>query len=161
MTINERVAYIMKEKAGGSLTRFAEALSITKQYATRLTKDGSIGIEPITRILQTYTDINPRWLITEEGYPFDKDKDSENLVRCELSKRINLLLDLERWIPAMSQTDLQDLLNLLTGDKGFQLDPIKVSNWEHEVSEREKELNERVTKAMKEGVLCKTNKDKP
>ena len=36
MTINERVAYIMKEKAGGSLTRFSEALGITTQYATRL-----------------------------------------------------------------------------------------------------------------------------
>lgn len=161
MTINERVAYIMKEKAGGSLTRFAEALGITKQYATRLTKDGSIGIEPITRILQTYPDINSRWLITEEGYPFDKDKDSEYLVRSEISRRINLLLDLERWIPAMSQTDLHDLLSLLNGDKDFQLDPMKVGKWEHEVSEREKELNERVTRAMKEGILCKTDKDKP
>lgn len=161
MTINERVAYIMKEKAGGSLTRFSEALGITTQYATRLIKTGSVGIEPITRILQTYPDINSRWLITNEGFPFDKDKDSEYIVRSEISRRINLLLDLERWIPAMSETDLQDLLGLLSGDKDFKLDPMKVSDWEHKVSEKERQLNERVTKAMKEGVICRTQKDKP
>lgn len=160
MTINERVAYIMKEKAGGSLTRFAEALGITTQYATRLIKAGSVGIEPITRILQTYPDINSRWLITNEGYPFDKDKDSEYILRSEISRRINLLLDLERWIPAMSETDIQELLSSLSGDKEFKLEPMKVSDWEQRISEREKELNEKVTKAMREGVICRTQKDK-
>ncbi len=160
MTINERVAYIMKEKAGGSLTRFAEALGITTQYATRLIKAGSVGIEPITRILQTYPDINSRWLITNEGYPFDKDKDSEYILRSEISRRINLLLDLERWIPAMSETDIQELLSSLSGDKEFKLEPMKVSDWEQRISEREKELNEKVTKAMREGIICRTQKDK-
>lgn len=160
MTINERVAYIMKEKAGGSLTRFAEALGITTQYATRLIKAGSVGIEPITRILQTYPDINSRWLITNEGYPFDKDKDSEYILRSEISRRINLLLDLERWIPAMSETDIQELLSSLSGDKEFKLEPMKVSDWEQRISEKEKELNEKVTKAMREGVICRTQKDK-
>ena len=160
MTINERVAYIMTEKAGGSLTRFAEALGITTQYATRLIKAGSVGIEPITRILQTYPDINSRWLITNEGYPFDKDKDSEYILRSEISRRINLLLDLERWIPAMSETDIQELLSSLSGDKEFKLEPMKVSDWEQRISEREKELNEKVTKAMREGIICRTQKDK-
>ena len=150
----------MKEKAGGSLTRFAEALGITTQYATRLIKAGSVGIEPITRILQTYPDINSRWLITNEGYPFDKDKDSEYILRSEISRRINLLLDLERWIPAMSETDIQELLSSLSGDKEFKLEPMKVSDWEQRISEKEKELNEKVTKAMREGVICRTQKDK-
>ena len=81
MTINERIAYIMKMKAGGSLYRFAEILDIKNQYATRLIKDGSVGIEPISRILRTWKDINPRWLILNEGDPFVESSEPAKVLR--------------------------------------------------------------------------------
>lgn len=159
MTINERIAYIMKMKAGGSLYRFAEILDIKNQYATRLIKDGSVGIEPISRILRTWKDINPRWLILNEGDPFVESSEPAKVLRNTISTRINLLLDLERWIPAMSDTDIQDLVSMLTGEKEFTLDPTKVAIWEKSVGDRDKTVKEKVKKAMEAGI-CKTPKDK-
>lgn len=159
MTINERIAYIMKMKAGGSLTRFAEMLEITGQYATRLIKNGSVGIEPVSRILRTWKDINPRWLILGEGDPFLESNEPAKVLRNVISTRINLLLDLERWIPAMSVSDIEDLVLMLAGEKDFVLDPIKIAVWEKSVGDREKTVKEKVKKAMEAGI-CKTPKDK-
>lgn len=159
MTINERIAYIMKMKAGGSLNRFSEMLDIKNQYATRLIKNGSVGIEPISRILRIWKDINPRWLILNEGNPFVENNEPAQVLRNAISTRINLLLDLERWIPAMSDSDIQDLVSMLTGEKEFILNPTKVAIWEKSVGDREKTVKEKVKKAMEAGI-CKTEKDK-
>lgn len=159
MTINERISYIMKIKAGGSLYRFAEILDIKNQYATRLIKDGSVGIEPISRILRTWKDINPRWLILNEGDPFVESNEPAKALRNVISTRINLLLDLERWIPAMSDTDMQDLVSMLSGEKEFILEPTKVAIWEKSIGDRERTVKEKVKKAMEAGI-CKTPKDK-
>lgn len=159
MTINERIAYIMKMKAGGSLNRFSEMLDIKNQYATRLIKNGSVGIEPISRILRIWKDINPRWLILNEGNPFVENNEPAQVLRNTISTRINLLLDLERWIPAMSDSDIQDLVSMLTGEKEFALNPTKVAIWEKSVGDREKTVKEKVKKAMEVGI-CKTEKDK-
>lgn len=159
MTINERIAYIMKMKAGGSLTRFAEILDITSQYATRLIKNGSVGIEPISRILRTWKDINPRWIILGEGDPFVENNEPAQVLRNTISTRINLLLDLERWIPAMTVSDIEDLVSMLSGERDFVLDPIKIAVWEKSVGDREKTVKEKVKKAMEAGI-CKTEKDK-
>lgn len=159
MTINERIAYIMKMKAGGSLTRFAEILDITSQYATRLIKNGSVGIEPISRILRTWKDINPRWIILGEGDPFVENNEPAQVLRNTISTRINLLLDLERWIPAMTVSDIEDLVSMLSGERDFVLDPIKIAVWEKSVGDREKTVKEKVKKAMEAGI-CRTPKDK-
>ena len=149
----------MKIKAGGSLYRFAEILDIKNQYATRLIKDGSVGIEPISRILRTWKDINPRWLILDEGDPFVESNEPAKVLRNVISTRINLLLDLERWIPAMSDTDMQDLVSMLSGEKEFILEPTKVAIWEKSIGDRERTVKEKVKKAMEAGI-CKTPKDK-
>lgn len=159
MTINERVSYIMKMKAGGSLNRFSEILDIKNQYATRLIKDGPVGIEPISRMLRTWKDINPRWLILNEGDPFVENNEPAQALRNTISTRINLLLDLERWIPAMSEADMRDLISMLSGEKDFTLDPKKVAVWEKSVGDRERTVKDKVKKAMEAGI-CKTPKDK-
>lgn len=149
----------MKMKAGGSLTRFAEILDITSQYATRLIKNGSVGIEPISRILRTWKDINPRWIILGEGDPFVENNEPAQVLRNTISTRINLLLDLERWIPAMTVSDIEDLVSMLSGERDFVLDPIKIAVWEKSVGDREKTVKEKVKKAMEAGI-CRTPKDK-
>ena len=149
----------MKTKAGGSLYRFAEILDIKNQYAARLVKAGSVGIEPISRILRTFKDVNPRWLILDEGKPFLESNEPAQALRNAISTRINLLLDLERWIPAMSDTDIEDLVSMLSGEKDFTLDPIKIAVWEKSVGDREKTVKDKVKKAMEAGI-CKTPKDK-
>ena len=69
-TINERIDYIVKAKAG-SRSRFAEILKVSPQYVNKIASPGgSVGLEPVLSILRLYPDIDARWLLLGEGYPY-------------------------------------------------------------------------------------------
>lgn len=70
MTINERFAEILKAKSI-SVKEAAKLLDKSEMYVRKLMRPGeSFGIEPVTKILNSITDINPDWLLNEKGEMF-------------------------------------------------------------------------------------------
>lgn len=66
----ERILQIIKYATNGNKAHFAEMLGWKGQYLQNILK-GSIGITPISTILEKFPDINARWLILGQGDMLD------------------------------------------------------------------------------------------
>lgn len=156
-SINERIAFVVKAKTEGNATRFAELLGVTPQYINKIIKEGgSVGIEPITKILKIFPDLEARWFILGEGDPF-KTPDIEYEVRNKIKSRVEKLLSFERYIPAMTKEDLEVLAESLQRGEDPEFDPYKFQVWDTIVSTNKKAIETRVSEAMDKGI-CKTKK---
>lgn len=134
-SINERISYIIELKTGGSATRFAEVMGSTPQYINKLVKPGgSVGMEPVSKILRIYPDINARWLILGEGTPLVRSVKEEEL-RKLIEGKVNRLSDLERYIPLMGDEDLDNISKSLRSGVDPEIDPYKLTAWEAIISE--------------------------
>lgn len=155
-TINERIDYIVKAKAG-SRSRFAEILKVSPQYVNKIASPGgSVGLEPVLSILRLYPDIDARWLLLGEGYPYILP-DRVKACRRQIGGQIDYLLAVEKYLPVMEPEEIEDLERLLAGGSGP--DPSRIPFWEIRLEERNRAVMDRVSKAMEAGV-CKTKSDK-
>jgi hypothetical protein len=154
-SINERIARVMDLKADGNRTRFGEILGTTPQYVAKIIKEGgSVGIEPVTKILRYWPDIDARWLILGEGDIYGRSKKEEE-ARQSITDRLDYLTRIERYIPVMSGEELEKLGDCFQNGKYPDFPLSRFSEWELLI--REKDTI--VKNAMDKGV-CKTKSDK-
>lgn len=156
-TINERISYIVHIKTEGSLTKFSEVLETTPQYVNMITKNGgSVGLDPITKILRAYPDIDARWLILGEGYPFIMNSEATNLKKA-ITDKVSFLLNIEKYIPVMSTEHLNALSEFTQSGKDpmFTDDDLKL--WDNALIERNKLISDKISDAMNKGI-CKQKK---
>lgn len=158
-SINGRIAYLLKTVGEESPTRFGELIGASPQYVAKISKEGgSVGIEPVTKILRALPELNARWLILGEGDPFDRT-DKEERISADIDARLRHLVRLERYIPAMSVEELDALgESLRTGELPKFEDRIR--DWERVIQEKESAALARVREAIKEGTVCKTKQAK-
>ena len=71
MTEAERLDFLIKTLANGRAVDFAKALHVSTPTISRI-KKGELTLAPrIADILKAYPQVNPKWLMTGEGYPGD------------------------------------------------------------------------------------------
>lgn len=153
--INSRIAYLVRTIGGDSPKRFGEIIGITPQYVAKIAKEGgSVGIEPVTRILKALPDLNARWLILGEGDPFDR-RDKEAVLKQTIDRGLKALADLERYIPAMSAEELDNLSRDLFTGTIPDIDPDRLAGWEKSINEQETRKREFIREQIKKSV-CPT-----
>ncbi|WP_448104681.1 helix-turn-helix domain-containing protein [Pedobacter panaciterrae] len=128
MSINQRIAYIINIKYGGSQKTFAERMGWSQQYVSKLiTEGGSVGMEPVKRILEEFEDIDARWLITGKGSAIDKSFITD--ITDSLYSNIRQLLDLEKFIPYMLDTEREEYKAAASGLKKASFTTDQVDRW--------------------------------
>jgi len=157
-TINERIDFIIKIKIG-SRSKFAEILKVSPQYVNKIaTPGGSVGLEPVLNILRLFPDIDARWLLLGEGSPFSLS-DRAGEIKRSIGDRIDFLFSIEKYISVMDPEDLAGLEEIIRNGSYNNIGKEKLDEWEKRLAVREDGLNERVYKAMEEGI-CKTKSGK-
>lgn len=157
-TINERIDFIIKIKIGGR-SKFAEILKVSPQYVNKIaTPGGSVGLEPVLNILRLFPDIDARWLLLGEGSPFSLS-DRAGEIKRSIGDRIDFLFSIEKYISVMDPEDLAGLEEIIRNGSYNNIGKGKLDEWEKRLAVREEGLNERVYKAMEEGI-CKTKSGK-
>ena len=66
-TIHERIALLVKEKAGNKNTVFAQALGVSEANIRGYAKTVVPKADVLSKIVRTYDDIDAYWLLTGEG----------------------------------------------------------------------------------------------
>ena len=66
-TIHDRIALLVKEKAGNKNTVFAQTLGVSEANIRGYVKGVVPKADVLAKIVRTYDDINPAWLLTGEG----------------------------------------------------------------------------------------------
>lgn len=66
-TIHDRIALLVKEKAGNKNTVFAQTLGVSEANIRGYIKGVVPKADILAKIVRTYEDINPTWLLTGEG----------------------------------------------------------------------------------------------
>ena len=66
-TIHERIALLVKEKAGNKNTVFAQALGVSEANIRGYAKTVVPKADVLAKIVRTYEDIDAYWLLTGEG----------------------------------------------------------------------------------------------
>lgn len=157
-SINERIDFIIKIKVGGR-SKFAEILKVSPQYVNKIaTPGGSVGLEPVLNILRLFPDIDARWLLLGEGSPFSLS-DRAGEIKRSIGDRIDFLFSIEKYISVMDPEDLAGLEEIIRNGSYNNIGKGKLDEWEKRLAVREEGLNERVYKAMEEGI-CKTKSGK-
>lgn len=103
MSLAARIQYLIDIKTDGKKKRFAEMLEYSPQRLTNIL-NGTIGLTVVERILQTFPDVDARWLILGEG---ESPTLAAPEIRHELYGRVNKLLELDRYLPFMTPQETE------------------------------------------------------
>ncbi len=107
MSINQRIKKLVEIKGSGSVTRFAELLEVSTPYISKMCSEGvGVGLEPITKILNRFQDVNARWLITGEGDWIDRS--AIDSLRYQMHSSIAELMAVEKYMPYMTEDELKN-----------------------------------------------------
>ncbi len=142
--MNTRLQQFIQYKTDGKQNEFAEIMGWKPQYLHKMLKDGSIGIKPVLSLLETFPELNARWLLLGEGAMITTGAD-------EVKQHLFYLLSIEKYMPVMSPEELQHL------QEGYEdFSPETIAKWQHLLDERTKQINDRFTAAYKkQDELCK------
>ena len=148
--MNERLLQFIQYKTGGHQAEFALLLGWVPQYLNKLIKGENFGIRPVITILQTFPEINARWLLLGEGEML-----SFNPATSVIKDRLQRLLELEKYMPVMNPKELRQM----TEGENLDFPPETFEKWKKLLDDKEKEWQERKAAAMeKQKELCKQKK---
>lgn len=112
-TLPSRILYLVNVKAAGNKSQFARLVGWPPQYMARVTKNvgATVGLAIVTKILETFPDVDGRWLVLGEGEPFVADFHLKRLIYQRISEytalagRINQLRpeEIEAYRKALEQ----------------------------------------------------------
>lgn len=131
--MNKRLAQFIEYKTGGNQKDFAVLLGWSPQYLHKMLKGDSMGIQPVISLLQTFPELNARWLILGEGAMLD--------VANEAFRRIVNLYRYEEYIPVMTR---DELTRVQSGETGFD-----VERWKELLEKKREEIDSRFEAAYK------------
>ena len=92
--MNERLLIFIDYKTNGNHKEFADMMGWSPQYLHKMLKGDSMGIQPVTSLLQKFPELNARWLILGDGAMLD------------IRSCIMYMLEMEKYIPVMSRDSL-------------------------------------------------------
>jgi hypothetical protein len=118
--MNKRLREIVQYKTNGKRKEFAALVGWTPQYLGKLLHGDDFGLKPVLAVLKALPEINARWLLTGEGQMMLDNAVSD--LHAGVITHIKAVLDLERFIPVMSQEELTEFQQVLTGHKAFTAD---------------------------------------
>ena len=148
--INERIAYLLERLSDNKPTRFGELIGSTPQYIKKITTPGgSVGLEPVSKILRAVPDLNARWLILGEGDPFDR-KIQENGIRSEIGRRVKILTILDKILPEMSLEELDQVEKSITGGLIPEISPSRLVELAESLRREEAEAYNTLYKEIEE-----------
>ena len=126
-TINERIGKVLS-CTGMTKTAFAERLSVSQQYISKVVKSGNPSDMLIAAICHEFN-VNERWLRTGEGEMFVQIARDKEIMRFvgdvmrgeEDNFRRRFLLALSR-LPEERWQDVEDFAQQITGNKKEEQD---------------------------------------
>ena len=133
--MNKRLAQFIEYKTGGNQKEFADLLGWSPQYLHKLLKGDSMGIQPVISLLQTFPDMNARWLILGEGAMVD--------VASEAVRRMLNLYKYEEYIPVMGREQINAVM------AGQTFDSATVSEWAALIEKRKNDIQRRFDMAYR------------
>lgn len=144
-TIGDRIAFVASIKATSS-KQFAAMVGWSQVQMCRIVNNvQGVGLVPVQRVLETFPDIDARWLIFGDGSPF-RD------VQQRLVSGLVHLLSYEKYIPVMTESEQLRYLNAVN----YLIDDLfpaeTVARWENALNSREN-IGEAIDKAMKESIV--------
>lgn len=150
--MNERLLQFMRYKTGGHQADFALLLGWRPQYLTKLLNGENFGIRPVVSLLETFPELNARWLLLGEG-----DMLSFNPAASAIKDRLQRLLELEKYMRVMNPEELKQV----TEGENLDFPPETFERWKKLLDDKNKEWAERQATAMnKQKELCKQKKAK-
>ncbi|MBR5271811.1 MAG: hypothetical protein IKU25_00225 [Clostridia bacterium] len=145
--MQNRLLELIQYKTNGIQADFAELMGWSPQYLNKLIREGSMGIKPITALLEKFPELNARWLLLGEGVMIDSGYDI-------MKSHIFRLLQLEKYMPVMAPDELREL-----SDGKVNFDEEVIEKWERLLSVRNEQIASRFKAAyQKQEELCKRNK---
>lgn len=130
MSINSRIRKLITIKEGGSQIKLASKLNVTPPYVAKLIKEGgSVGIEPIIKLLKIYPDLDARWLVLGEGDFIEESqiKQLKNLIHSKISD----LLKIEEMIPYFTPDELREYTEATINLVSFNYTEEQYHKWEN------------------------------
>lgn len=140
--MNERLSQFISYKTGGNQKEFAALLGWSPQYLHKMLKGDSMGIQPVITLLQTFPELNARWLILGEGFMFDIRSNIIHMI--DIRRNIMHMIELEKFIPVMNREELAEL----EGGK-TDFDEATRMRWQEMLDKRQREVASRFEAAYK------------
>ena len=145
--MQNRLLELIQYKTNGIQADFAELMGWSPQYLNKLIREGSMGIKPITALLEKFPELNARWLLLGEGVMIDSGYEL-------MKNHIFRLLQLEKYMPVMTSGELREL-----SEGKVDFDAETVEKWERLLIDRNEQISNRFKAAyQKQNDLCKQNK---
>ncbi len=145
--MHNRLLEFIQYKTKGVQADFAELMGWSPQYLNKLIREGSIGIKPITALLEKFPELNARWLLLGEGVMIDSGYDI-------MKHHIFRLLQLEKYMPVMTPNELCEL-----SEWKVNFDAETIEKWTMLLAERNEQISNRFKSAyQKQEELCRTVK---
>lgn len=150
--MNERLIQFIQYKTNGHQADFALLLGWRPQYLTKLINGENFGLTPILKLLETFPELNARWLLLGEGEML-----SFNPAASVIKDRLQRLLELEKYMRVMTPNELKQV----TEGDNLDFPPETFEKWKKLLDDKNKEWEERQAAAMKkQQELCKQKKAK-
>lgn len=149
MEISDRIKLIIRYKSKNQ-KEFAEMMGWSSPYLSHLISEGrGIGLTPIMQLLEKFEDIDARWLLFGKGYIFGS-------IEQGLLRRVNFLLDLEKYIPVMNEHEIQTYLDAIQGKDSTLFADEKIKKWQDMLALKNSERDMKIYEAMRKNEeLCK------
>lgn len=152
--MNNRLLDIIRYKTGGRQTEFAALLGWTPQYLAKLLRGENFGLTPVVALIETFPEINARWLLTGQGEMIESHKYAD--IRKTMFENMLAVLDLEKYMPVMTPEELHDYEQVISGCRKPDFSPELLDKWQGLLNAREEETNAKFTAAMrKSDKVCK------
>jgi hypothetical protein len=152
--MKDRLQEIIAYKTGGKQTPFAAMLGWSPQYLAKLLKGENFGLQPILTILSAFPEINARWMLFGTGNMIEDSRAHE--IRKSVLSEIEVLFDIEKYIPFMGAAELRDLeAAVMSGHKPV-FSRSTLSKWKRQANDRDSLLESKFTEAnRKSDESCK------
>lgn len=154
--MNNRLREIIQYKTNGRHKQFAELIGMSPQYLAKLLHGANFGLQPVLTILKALPEVNARWFLLGEGEMLADGGHRKGVVRSMMIDHLREVLDLERFVPVMSNEELQEYERLVTGKGKPDFGQEARSRWIAMSAEKYQAIEARVKSAMeKSEELCR------
>lgn len=152
--MNNRLLEIIRYKTGGRQTPFADLLGWSPQYLTKLLKGDNFGLSPVLTILSAFPEINARWLLFGEGSMLEAGRLFD--LQRESMAHIISLLDLDKYIPFMSGSEVRAFEEAVRAGQKPNFSPERVEEWQALLDDRNRDRDARFHQAIaKSDEICR------
>lgn len=143
MEIGDRIKLIATHKAK-TQKEFAKMMGWTPSYLSKLisSQQQGVGLTPIMQILEKFEDVDARWLLFGKGYMFGG-------IEQGILRRINFLLDLEKYISVMNEKELNAYLDAIQGKDASIFNDETLRKWQDMLLLKNSERDAMIYEAMK------------